>query len=617
MPNFKLKQTSEQVQKAIDNALYPDKELTKEGVPADSKAVGDEIRKIPHKATPQMYGAKGDGSTDDTAAFRAALAAERVVFVPGGTYKLSDTITIGANSCLELSQDTVLNFTQTDKPCISTLRLAHLKGNHATIFVPYAFNSVVLNCDNGDDYDRLDPDDTENSNNVAVPPFKKWDPQWKMSRYVTDINICKPDSRGEHCSSDGACYGTAIYIHNDVADYPVSYMWGVSMSGVRIAGGFNYGIRIYNIGDTEDCWNHDMRIEALIHACKIGVSVENCRYARLAVAIQPRTALNGTKYAQHGIELIDSRGVDLSSSRVWDWNANKTLWADGNRYQHISLIGECMGLILDDYLYYSQASSDIRDLIYTDKASNLEKMTILQEPITRWFKTINGVPYYYDGNAEKKLTTQEELDKHFDTDIVKNFTDVLASATDTDGTIYNGIGYKKGYRLNGGDGTVITSPDTTYTLTGFMPLAVGQKMYINGMSLAECDDTCRFCLYDSDKNFIVSVAGTLLKQGNNWSIAYAETENGFWISVNSVSATKGTAYIRFNVFTRMVGDYPMISVDEPIEYTVEGFLADGVKVKGENVIGIPGMTMPDWVATKEDVKVDEELLDELLTEVLS
>lgn len=45
MPNFKLKQTSEQVQKAIDNALYPDKELTKEGVPADSKSVGIKIKK--------------------------------------------------------------------------------------------------------------------------------------------------------------------------------------------------------------------------------------------------------------------------------------------------------------------------------------------------------------------------------------------------------------------------------------------------------------------------------------------------------------------------------------------------------------------------------------------
>ena len=45
MQNFKLKQTSEQVQKAIDNALYPDKELTKEGVPADSKSVGIEIKK--------------------------------------------------------------------------------------------------------------------------------------------------------------------------------------------------------------------------------------------------------------------------------------------------------------------------------------------------------------------------------------------------------------------------------------------------------------------------------------------------------------------------------------------------------------------------------------------
>ena len=44
MPNFKLKQTSEQVQKAIDNSLNPDKTLNEEGVPADAQAVGEELK---------------------------------------------------------------------------------------------------------------------------------------------------------------------------------------------------------------------------------------------------------------------------------------------------------------------------------------------------------------------------------------------------------------------------------------------------------------------------------------------------------------------------------------------------------------------------------------------
>lgn len=40
------------------------------------------------------YGAKGDGSTDDTAAFNEALAAHNLVYVPPGTYSIASKITI-------------------------------------------------------------------------------------------------------------------------------------------------------------------------------------------------------------------------------------------------------------------------------------------------------------------------------------------------------------------------------------------------------------------------------------------------------------------------------------------------------------------------------------------
>lgn len=45
-------------------------------------------------ATPQKYGAKGDGVTDDTAAIQAAIDNNKVVKIPEGKYLISSTITI-------------------------------------------------------------------------------------------------------------------------------------------------------------------------------------------------------------------------------------------------------------------------------------------------------------------------------------------------------------------------------------------------------------------------------------------------------------------------------------------------------------------------------------------
>ena len=42
--------------------------------------------------TPQMYGAKGDGTTNDTSAFQAAIASGKKVVVPSGTYKLTSVL---------------------------------------------------------------------------------------------------------------------------------------------------------------------------------------------------------------------------------------------------------------------------------------------------------------------------------------------------------------------------------------------------------------------------------------------------------------------------------------------------------------------------------------------
>jgi sugar lactone lactonase YvrE len=48
----------------------------------------------------QSFGAKGDASTDDTEAFRKAIAAHRAIYVPSGKYLLSDTLVLKPDTVL-------------------------------------------------------------------------------------------------------------------------------------------------------------------------------------------------------------------------------------------------------------------------------------------------------------------------------------------------------------------------------------------------------------------------------------------------------------------------------------------------------------------------------------
>lgn len=566
----------------------------------------------------KRVGAKGDGETDDTVAFQNAMRENRVVYVPGGTYKLSGELVIRENCCLELSQDTVLQFTQTSGNAITLLRLAHLKGNHATIFVPYTFSGNVINASTVDDEAALDYDRTltgqdltnafSAANKKAVPPFTHWDPQWKMSRYVTDINICKKASTGVCYSKDGTTYGTAVYLHCDEDDR-IKFMWGVSMSGIRISGAFDYGIHAYNKGDHINSWNHDMLIEAVIDGCKIGVLLDNCRYARLTLAIQGKAAENGTAYAHHGIKLVNSRGVDLSRTRVWDWNATNSLWTPGGEYQFLALFGECRGLILDAFQYYEVPTYDIRDLIYTDTPSNLEQMTILQEPIDRWFKMKDGVPYCSDGSTEQKLLTADALDPYFQVDTIKDYTDVLATAKDTDGvTIFNGIGYKRGVRFASlGSGTDLTD-SSYYTTTGFIPVAAGDTIYGQRLRFFATSMTyAGIVFYDKNRARMSSLAIGNVINGNDYQVyGYTETSNGFSLNIHSNATMADLAYIRIVFPTADVGDNPAISVNEPIKEKVAGFLADDVKVKAENVVGNVGGTMETGAIILPETTLDGE-----------
>lgn len=66
-------------------------------------AVASDIPALPPMekwANVHALGAKGDGTTDDTAALRAAIAQEAVLYFPSGTYRVSDTLTLKPDTVL-------------------------------------------------------------------------------------------------------------------------------------------------------------------------------------------------------------------------------------------------------------------------------------------------------------------------------------------------------------------------------------------------------------------------------------------------------------------------------------------------------------------------------------
>lgn len=550
--------------------------------------------------TPEMYGAVGDGVADDTAAFKSALENNRFVYVYGGTYNISEGLDIKNNSCLELAQDVVLNFINTSGNCITLHLSACLRGNHATVKVPYGFSGKVINVDTA----------LNTTGREDVPPWIHWDPQWKTARYLTDLNICMVDSYGVHRSTSGDTSGIAVYISANDSVETSSFIWGMNFSGLRIAGAFDYGIRAINY----NTYNHEMRIEAFIDAAKIGVSLEDCKNSYISATIQPRPAADDTVYAKHGIELIRSRNTDLLGSRVWDWDENNTLWINdkNNINQHIAMYGDCRGTILNDFLYYELPAgfNDLRELIYCEdefKETNLGSLVIIQEPITRWFKPVDNEPYFNDGHENNRLVLKKEQDALFQTDYIPTFENKLLTAVDENGEIFNEIGYMQGARWSVTPDTIelITTPYEV--CTGLIPCDASTRttVRIEGMSFKDGSDYDNVIWFDADRKKI-GHANRGYFINNDVSASgfhnYTPTENGFSFEIHRID----TRYLAFTFSINTLTNNPVVTINEEIAYTQEGFLADEIYVKSDYITGLEQTVMPlinEAIAKKTQVQI--------------
>lgn len=526
----------------------------------------------------KVLGAKGDGSTDDTAVFQSALENNRKVYVPGGTYKLSGELIIGMNCQLELAQDAFLDFKQTSGNCISMRAGSNIIGNHATINVPYAFTGKAINI-----YAGID------SAITGVPPLKtgKWGPMWAAGRYITDLHIIKLNSGGVARSNDGACSGTAVYLRASYQD-AMNFLWAVDLNKLRIAGGFTYGIHLdsdINPADPMDGWIHQTKIDGFITGCEVAVYLKDSTLSYISVRVVPDWGVNNNAtYCKHGIVLENSTNVDLSQSRVMDWDTNHTLWTEGGQYQHLALLGNCAGLILSEHYYYDSPNHDIRSLIYTNNPSNLDKLVVIQEPITRWFKGKEGVPYFNNGFIEKKLLLQEEFEECFNLERVPDFEDALSKSINKDGTPFNnGLGYYPyGKRWIVGSG--VLADETYYGCTGLIPIKSGDTVYTDQITW-KGDGSEGAVIFDANFNRISSCTG-LTVTGMTYFFGYATTDEGFALTLKAIPDLSSAAYIAITFERTQIGDNPTISVNVPMTFSQHGFLADSVEVKSEKVYGL-------------------------------
>lgn len=174
--------------------------------------------------------------------------------------------------------------------------------------------------------------------------------------------------------------------------------------------------------------------------------------------------------------------------------------------------------------------------------------------------------------ADKKIYVDHYgpgIDRVFDYTVIDpsapSYTNLLPSATDTDGSVYNGVGWKEGYRLSS-DGAPV-GQNGSY-LTGFIPVKIGDVVHLknvkwqNGVTTGLNSGTQRVSFYSADKAHLAQTNAI----GLGGTLSGVKDENGIWtqFTVRNWSGVDlgSAAYFRLNC-AEISGD-SIITVNEEI-----------------------------------------------------
>ena len=108
---------------------------------------------------------------------------------------------------------------------------------------------------------------------------------------------------------------------------------------------------------------------------------------------------------------------------------------------------------------------------------------------------------YSNGSISIASVTGDIVIKAVATKII-SYTNQVTISTDTDGNVFNGTGYKDGYRINSSGAEAELSG---FTATGFIPFTKGQTIRIGGEGITYDSYGCILMCYDTSKTVIANV----------------------------------------------------------------------------------------------------------------
>lgn len=177
---------------------------------------------------------------------------------------------------------------------------------------------------------------------------------------------------------------------------------------------------------------------------------------------------------------------------------------------------------------------------YTATLSVAENYTIQSVTVT-----MSGVDITSEAYSDGTISISAVTGDVVITAVASGFTNQIPISIDSSGAVYNGVGYKAGYRISTSSGN--ESAASGMTVTGFIPVPAAATIRIKGIDLTSGNSTMAW--YNTAFKF---TSGTYC----NGAFEAADA-NG----VRKKTFTNAAAYIRIS---GAFGDNPIITVNEPI-----------------------------------------------------
>lgn len=153
-----------------------------------------------------------------------------------------------------------------------------------------------------------------------------------------------------------------------------------------------------------------------------------------------------------------------------------------------------------------------------------------------------------------------------------DFTNQLPLATDADGNIYNGIGYKTDTRISVSSGTDEDRDEEGSCTTGYIPVKTGDivrflNCTFNDYEVAEGVLRQGIYLFNSGMDYVTMsstavVGGILENENSNWHPVADENNNISQVTIPSNTASQDIAYMR--IVMHVITKQSVITVNEEI-----------------------------------------------------